>query len=301
MCIRDSCEYVEPVCVCQSKCTEELYNSECPVCASAPVKCSYVEQPQADLVVTGWKWIFEEEVLEADILNELPLDASQEVPAYFDDVLELLPCEISATLEGQTDPTPLPLTWVCPDYPETGAYEGEYTFTAALPAGFSLAEGTEAPSVLVKFGGVSTWEGEGEGDVATVTVGYSGLGGGTTSRPFSTIESAFQYANGRDSSVYVTLTLLNTCYPTGDLTVTGNFTLDCNGHEMHLDHGSLIIQDGGKLRIIDTDQTDTSNYSIRGKSQTKVIVQRGGHLNVDSGAKFYNNVQNGCCVTIGNL
>ena len=77
--------------------------------------------------------------------------ASAETPAYFVDVVTFLPYEITATVDGVEET--LTVDWVCKDYPETGAYAGEYTFTATLPQGYALGEGVNALTVPVLLGG----------------------------------------------------------------------------------------------------------------------------------------------------
>ena len=63
----------------------------------------------------------------------------------------MLPTGITATVDGSADPVELALTWSCGDFPET-ASAGEYTFTAALPEGYTLGEETAAPTVPVILG-----------------------------------------------------------------------------------------------------------------------------------------------------
>jgi len=67
----------------------------------------------------------------------------------------MLPPGITAPVDGSADSVELALTWSCGDFPET-ASAGEYTFTAALPEGYTLGEETAAPTVAVVLGGAQT-------------------------------------------------------------------------------------------------------------------------------------------------
>ena len=113
--------------------------------------CNFQENP-AEQTILSWEWIG------ADNLNEgvLPLPGvSAENPVDLDAVVSMLPTGITATVDGSADPVELALTWSCGDFPET-ASAGEYTFTAALPEGYTLGEETAAPTVAVVLGGAQT-------------------------------------------------------------------------------------------------------------------------------------------------
>ena len=109
-------------------------------------------QNPAEQTILSWEWIG------ADNLNEgvLPLpDVSAENPVDLATVVSMLPTGITATVDGSADSVELALTWSCGDFPET-ASAGEYTFTAALPEGYTLGEETAAPTVAVVLGGAQT-------------------------------------------------------------------------------------------------------------------------------------------------
>ena len=117
-------------------------------------------------VITAWAWIDEEEYLDEETGGLALPGASEEMPAYFVDVVTFLPYEITATVDGVEET--LTIDWVCDNYPEDGAYEGEYTFTATLPEGYALDEGVKALTVPVLLGGIKryatgisymTWDG----------------------------------------------------------------------------------------------------------------------------------------------
>ncbi|MDO4325313.1 MAG: leucine-rich repeat protein [bacterium] len=139
----------------------------------------------AEKQILSWQWVDPDgnltETEEGEFL--LPMTASAENPASLEDVMELLPKEITARVayrrsgdetetvadgketgadraesgdnaENVIEETISLAGWNCADYPEAGAYEGEYTFTAKLPEGCKLAEGAPELEVQVQFQGV---------------------------------------------------------------------------------------------------------------------------------------------------
>lgn len=106
-------------------------------------------------VISAWAWIDEEEYLDEETGGLALPGASEEMPAYFVDVVTFLPYEITATVDGVEET--LTIDWVCDNYPEDGAYEGEYTFTATLPEGYVLGEDVQALTVDVLLGGIKRY------------------------------------------------------------------------------------------------------------------------------------------------
>ncbi len=128
------------------------------------------QEKTGEKVITAWEWIDPEEYL-TDGMLALP-GAGRENPAFAEDVTALLPEKIQAEVvivnaaedgeETEEDAEAAPETegaeitltgWECASYPEDGAYEGTYTFTASLPGGFVLAEDAAALKVEVELGG----------------------------------------------------------------------------------------------------------------------------------------------------
>ena len=140
-------------CTCETLCTADSVNPDCPVCSAEGADLTACagtveEGDAAPQTVTAWEWIG------ADNLNEgvLPLpDVSAENPVDLATVVTMLPTGITATVDGSADPVELALTWSCGDFPET-ASAGEYTFTAALPEGYTLGEETASLTVPVILG-----------------------------------------------------------------------------------------------------------------------------------------------------
>lgn len=117
-------------------------------------------------LITTWQWIDEEEYLDEETGNLALPGASEQTPAYFDDVISFLPTQIQATVvnadDSENPETGVEKTislgdWSCDSYPEEGAYSGNYTFSVALPEGYALSEEAEALTVLVELGGAQMW------------------------------------------------------------------------------------------------------------------------------------------------
>ncbi|MDD6579900.1 MAG: hypothetical protein PUE89_03140, partial [Lachnospiraceae bacterium] len=193
----------EVTCTCANLCTEDKVNSDCPVCGAEEAdlsKCTGKVQSEnnenqlntgeseeakneTELTITAWEWIDEEELINPETgILALPF-ANEETPAFFDDVVALLPTQIQATVVNEEDieaeaasETITLGDWSCEEYPKEGAYSGSYTFAAALPEGCVLSEEAKALNVLVELGGAQMYESvEGEivGDF-TVTGGRKG-------------------------------------------------------------------------------------------------------------------------------
>ena len=129
-------------------------------------KC-YAEAAQKKSI-TAWTWNDEEEMLDLEE-NVLALPgASKEQVVFYDDIVAFLPASITATITTSASATETEDTeeaeetvtlegWVCENYPEEGAYSGNYTFTANLPEGYALAEGVAALTLPVELGGGQTF------------------------------------------------------------------------------------------------------------------------------------------------
>ena len=188
----------EVTCTCTNLCTEDKVNSDCPVCGAEEAdlsKCTGMVQSEnnenqlntgeseeakekTELTITAWEWIDEEECINPETgILALPF-ANEETPAFFDDVVALLPTQIQATVETGEDieaeaasETITLGDWSCEEYPKEGAYSGSYTFAAALPEGCVLSEEAKALNVLVELGGAQMYENEQTTSAFTVTGG----------------------------------------------------------------------------------------------------------------------------------
>lgn len=157
--------------------------------------------------ITSWTWNDEEEMLDlAENVLALP-GASKDYIVSFDDIVSFLPASITATIttsasvtetedteatneSEETDGAEETVTlegWVCENYPEEGAYSGNYTFTANLPEGYELAEDAAALKVNVELGGAQLLE------ATTITPAQPKNGNGTAENPYQITSAAELY------------------------------------------------------------------------------------------------------------
>lgn len=157
--------------------------------------------------ITSWTWNDEEEMLDLEE-NVLALPgASKDYIVSFDDIVSFLPASITATIttsasvtetedteatneSEETDGAEETVTlegWVCENYPEEGAYSGNYTFTANLPEGYELAEDAAALKVNVELGGEQLLE------ATTITPTKPENGNGTAENPYQITSAAELY------------------------------------------------------------------------------------------------------------
>ena len=148
------------VCSVESGCIKQ--ELDCPhkhdeACGYVPAveghPCTYVCTLCGLTEITAWSWVDELEAINPEN-GVLALSASEDSPALYDDIVALLPTEITATTQDDEETIALG-GWTCPDYPEAGACTGRYKFTAALPDGYALAKDAPALTVTVEFGGVA--------------------------------------------------------------------------------------------------------------------------------------------------
>ena len=157
--------------------------------------------------ITSWTWNDEEEMLDLEE-NVLALPgASKDYIVSFDDIVSFLPASITATIttsasvtetedteatneSEETDGAEETVTlegWVCENYPEEGAYSGNYTFTENLPEGYELAEDAAALKVNVELGGAQLLE------ATTITPTKPENGNGTAENPYQITSAAELY------------------------------------------------------------------------------------------------------------
>lgn len=119
--------------------------------------CTYVCELCGVTEITEWSWVDEQEVIDPESGVLALSGAGAKKPVLYDEIVDMLPTEITATTEDDTETVTLD-GWDCDNYPEEGAYTGSYLFNAALPDGYALAEDAPALTVTVKFGGVAVLE-----------------------------------------------------------------------------------------------------------------------------------------------
>ena len=222
------------------------------------------QEPQAK-TVTAWTWLDEEEALDPET-GKLCLVASEEAPIFLDQIVEVLPQAIEATVDGEGETLPV-AAWTCGEYPEDGAYEGSFVLEAELPEGYALGDGVEALHVAVEFGGAVT--------LGENTVGVS-LDGSWTS--YATFDEAMRAvvtegltARSVEVKLYGRATRLRT------YTIRNSMTLDLNGNRLEgSSMGAGLSVGGGTLTLRDNSQSGWGSSNVK-------FETAGGRIQVDSG------------------
>ncbi len=244
-------------------------------------KEEHKHEPQAK-TVTAWTWLDEEEALDPET-GKLCLVASEEAPIFLDQIVEVLPQAIEATVDGEGETLPV-AAWTCGEYPEDGAYEGSFVLEAELPEGYALGDGVEALHVAVEFGGAVT--------LGENAVGVS-LDGSWTS--YATFDEAMRAvvteglsARSVEVKLYGKATMADTYI------IYNGMTLDLNGNRLE---GSStragLSVGGGTLTLRDNSQSgggysDVKFETAGGRIQVDsgnwgVITARNGNVTVDGG------------------
>ena len=222
------------------------------------------QEPQAK-TVTAWTWLDEEEALDPET-GKLCLVASEEAPVFLDQIMEVLPQAIEATVDGEGETLPV-AAWTCGEYPEDGAYEGSFVLEAELPEGYVLGDGVEALQVAVEFGEAVT--------LAENTVGVS-LDGTWTS--YATFDEAMGAvvtegltARSVEVKLYGRATRLRT------YTIRNSMILDLNGNRLEgSSMGAGLSVGGGTLTLRDSSQSGGGSSNVK-------FETAGGRIQVDSG------------------
>ena len=222
------------------------------------------QEPQAK-TVTAWTWLDEEEALDPET-GKLCLVASEEAPVFLDQIMEVLPQAIEATVDGERETLPL-AAWTCGEYPEDGAYEGSFVLEAELPEGYALGDGVEALTVDVEFGGAVT--------LGENTVGVS-LDGSWTS--YATFDEAMGAVVTEGLSARsVEVKLYGNARRTGTYTIRNSMTLDLNGNRLEgSSTGAGLSVGGGTLTLRDNSQSGGGYSDVK-------FETAGGRIQVDSG------------------
>ena len=222
------------------------------------------QEPQAK-TVTAWTWLDEEEALDPET-GKLCLVASEEAPISLDQIMEVLPQAIEATVDGEGETLPV-AAWTCGEYPEDGAYEGSFVLEAELPEGYVLGDGVEALQVAVEFGGAVT--------LAENTVGVSLDGSWTSYATFDEAMGAVVTEGLTARSVEVKL--YGDATRTGTYTIRNSMTLDLNGNRLEgSSMGAGLSVGGGTLTLKDSSQSGWGSSNVK-------FETAGGRIQVDSG------------------
>ena len=229
----DSCYTITTSSDSEDEKQEDESQDDTTVTGDSPEQTTSEEITEAAKRITSWTWNDEEEMLDLEE-NVLALPgASKDHIVSFDDIVSFLPTSITATIttsasvtetedteatdeseetedteatdeSEETDGAEETVTlegWECDNYPEDGAYSGNYTFTATLPEGYELAEDAAALKVNVELGGAQLLE------ATTITPTKPENGNGTAENPYQITSAAELYwfaglING-DSSVCI--------------------------------------------------------------------------------------------------
>ena len=222
------------------------------------------QEPQAK-TVTAWTWLDEEEALDPET-GKLCLVASEEAPIFLDQIVEVLPQAIEATVDGEGETLPV-AAWTCGEYPEDGAYEGSFVLEAELPEGYALGDGVEALHVAVEFGGAVT--------LGENAVGVSLDGSWTSYATFDEAMGAVVTEGLTARSVEVKL--YGNARRTGTYTIRNSMTLDLNGNRLEgSSMGAGLSVGGGTLTLRDSSQSGGGYSDVK-------FETAGGRIQVDSG------------------
>ena len=220
----------------------------CAACAGEP-------QPEdpTDKVITGWAWVDPDEWLDETGSFAMP-GVTEDTPAYFEDVVEYLPTQITA--DGET------LTlgdWVCDDYPmETGTAWGDFTFETTLPEGYVLSEGGNVLRVNVTIAPLNLTEGPEAAAYDTVTnISYLDADGTKKTADCTAVTADYLSANNNTLSAgwYVVQgdVTIGTAEAPQRVTVSGDV------HLILADRCNLIVNGGIQVQDNSTDSTSNTN------------------------------------------
>ena len=207
--------------------------------------------------------------------------ASEEAPVFLDQIVEVLPRVIEATVDGEGETLPV-AAWTCGEYPEDGAYEGSFVLEAELPEGYALGDGVEALHVAVEFGGAVT--------LAENTVGVSLDGSWTRYATFD--EAMMAVVTEGLSARSVEVKLYENSTMAGTYIIYNGMTLDLNGNRLERTSMAAGFSVGGGTLIL-----KDSSQSGGGSSNVK-LQTTGGRIQVDSGNWVVITARNGN-VTVG--
>ena len=299
----------EVTCTCANLCTEDKVNSDCPVCGAEEAdlsKCTGKVQSEnnenqlntgeseevkneTELTITAWEWIDEEELINPETgILALPF-ANEETPAFFDDVVALLPTQIQATvvneedIEAEASSETITLgDWSCEEYPKEGAYSGSYTFAAALPEGYVLSYEAKALNVLVELGGAQQWNVTG--------VSYRSCDENGTNWTTATCTDAAEVTNADTAwgtSASDTWYVVNGTMTIGSLSSKIRISVSGNVHLILTDgcsltiNGGIEVADGNSLTIYG--QTgDTGSLLIQNVDNEKAGIGSAGNTKCGS-------------------
>ena len=231
--------------------------------------CTYVCGLCGLTEITAWSWVDELEVIDPES-GALALSGA-ESPVLYDEIVALLPAEITAATENGTETVALG-GWSCDNYPAEGADTGNYLFNAVLPDGYTLAENVPALTVTVELGGVAVLDRTEHSSHPICGVAHKDIGdhtGTCENVTWTAWDGTSEIPYDADNTAYV--------YLTGDVTrdatleVKANYTLYLclDGHNITQSTTGQIIQVGGNAKFIlcncQSSGTITHSTDVKGK------------------------------------
>ncbi len=208
------------------------------------------EEENRSLVISRWEWVDEEKILDPETGV---LCLSSEEPILFEQVAELLPKAILATVGEEAQTIPLD-HWDPQDYPqETGANSGSYLIEATLPEGYTLAEDAAPLTLHLEFAQAQALVECGHENVnmdtgmckdCTAQVYEAKIG----DKGYATLKEALEDAQTEENEGCTVTVLCNVSEGTGYYIRGGFFTLDLNEKILYggvdLSGGELTIRNG---------------------------------------------------------
>ena len=212
------------------------------------------EPTEPEQQISAWSWVDTQGAIELDTgLVLIPGDPENLAP--LEALLSLLPGAILAQVEDNWQTIPL-AAWHCDGYPQAGAYQGTYLFTAELPRGYALAENAAPLTLTVAM------------DTPTLLVENAVAKIGNVE--YSSLQEALYAAREEFNA---TITLLSDAGLTADTTLQSGYestTLDLAGHT--IDCG-----------VFSLDVNTSDPYTLRDSVGGGKIISNGQPLTLRSG------------------
>ena len=231
--------------------------------------CTYVCGLCGLTEITAWSWVDELEVI--DPSSGILALSGAESPVLYDEIVALLPAEITATAESGTETVALG-GWSCDNYPAEGADTGNYLFNAVLPDGYTLAENVPALTVTVELGGVAVLDGTEHSSHPICGAAHKDIGdhtGTCENVTWTAWNGTDEIPYDADNTAYVYLT--DNVTRDATLEVKANYTLYLclDGHNITKSTTGQIIQVGGNAKFIlcncQSSGTITHSTDVKGK------------------------------------
>ena len=231
--------------------------------------CTYVCGLCGLTEITAWSWVDELEAI--DPSSGILALSGAESPVLYDEIVALLPAEITATAESGTETVALG-GWSCDNYPAEGADTGNYLFNAVLPDGYTLAENVPALTVTVELGGVAVLDGTEHSSHPICGAAHKDIGdhtGTCENVTWTAWNGTDEIPYDADNTAYVYLT--DNVTRDATLEVKANYTLYLclDGHNITKSTTGQIIQVGGNAKFIlcncQSSGTITHSTDVKGK------------------------------------